>query len=381
MPRPEVLVFVDWYKPGFKGGGPIRSMMNLVDHLGDRVHFHFVTSDTDYATTTPYADVPTDRWVDLPTGERVWYASSAGRSRKVWRRLVREKRWHAIYVNGMFSWWYSILPVWLAQGTGLRRIVAPRGMLLPGPMGQGPLKKQLFLALARGTGMYHGVEFHATSSEETTSIRGTLQRNARVHEAANLPRRMPSSELVPRPKVVGEVRLLNVVRIATEKNIHRIIQVLQQVQGRVSFDLYGPVHHEAYWTQCQEAIARLPQHVRFNYHGPVASEEVPHLMSHPYHALFMPNEGDNFGHTMLEALSVGLPLLISDRTPWRDLRAQQAGWDLSLDSDAPFVSALQELIDMDQQAFDRLSTGARAIGARTLQDALPVARTAELFGV
>lgn len=373
-------MFVDWYKPGYKGGGPVRSMINLVDHLGERIHFHFVTSDTDYTATEPYPGITPDRWTALPSGEQVWYASRAQADARAWERLITERNWDAIYVNGLFSFRYSILPLWCSQRVKARRIVAPRGMLLPGPMGQGSLKKQVFLALARGLGLYRGVEFHSTSAEETKSIQALVHRKAVVHEVPNLARKRSASARIQRPKVPGEARLVNVVRIATEKNIHLIIASLRNVKGRVVFDLFGPVHHQAYWEQCRTAIASLPSNIGFTYHGPVPSEEVPAVLERPYHALFMPNEGDNFGHTMLEAMSAGLPLLISDRTPWRGLQQQHAGWDLPLNGAAVFTSALQELIDMDQHAFDRLSDGAFAIGHRFGSDRSPIDRTAALFG-
>lgn len=379
MARLKVLVFVDWYKPGYRGGGPVRSMINLVDHLGDRVHFHIVTSDTDYATTTPYPGIIPDRWTDLPSGERVWYASRAGTNKAAWRILLTEQKWDAVYINGMFSLWYSIMPLWLTRGSRQRRIAVARGMLLPGPMGQGALKKRIFLGLGKLLGLYKGVEFQATSADEVTSIRKHIGANVPIHEVTNLPRKVASTGRPQRVKQPGSARLVNVVRIATEKNIHLIIESLRGVKGEVFFDLYGPVYHEAYWEQCKAAIAMLPSNVKFVHYGPVASEEVPGVLQGEHHALFMPNEGDNFGHTMVEAMCAGLPLLISDRSPWRDLQVRSAGWDLPLEGPARFTAAVQELVDMDQAAFDRLSAGAYAIGMGQVNDPATTERTLKMF--
>ena len=89
----------------------------------------------------------------------------------------------------------------------------------------------------------------------------------------------------------------------------------------------------------------------------------------------MPNEGDNFGHTMVEAMCAGLPLLISDQSPWRDLQARSAGWDIPLEGPARFTAAVQELVAMDQAAFDRISAGAYAIGMAQVNDPGTVDRT------
>lgn len=380
MSKPQVLVFVDWYKPGYKGGGPVRSMMNLVDHLGDRVDLWFVTSDTDYTATEPYPGIVPDQWTKLPSGEHVWYASRTGRTRKAWQRLLTERSWDTVYINGMFSWWYSVMPLVLLRGKAQRRIVAARGMLLPGPMGQGALKKRVFLQMARTLGLYRGVEFQSTSADETTSIQQWIGRDTAVRQVPNLPRKVDLSQRPARPKSPGQVRLVNVVRIATEKNIHLIIQSLHGLRGEVSFDLFGPVHHADYWAVCQQAIAQLPANVHFSYRGPLPSEAVPDTLSDGYHALYMPNEGDNFGHTMLEAMCTGLPLLISDRTPWRDLERQQVGWDLPLNDLSAFTRTIQQLIDMDQAAFDRWSEGAFRFGLRQAQDPRAVALNLQLFG-
>ena len=54
MDRPKVLVFIDWYLPGYKAGGPVRSLANLVDHLRGRVDFHIVTRNTEYTESTSH---------------------------------------------------------------------------------------------------------------------------------------------------------------------------------------------------------------------------------------------------------------------------------------------------------------------------------------
>ncbi len=59
----------------------------------------------------------------------------------------------------------------------------------------------------------------------------------------------------------------------------------------------------------------------------------------------MPSLTENFSYTVLESLQAGIPVLISDQTPWRDLEAQGIGWDLDLVTRQPWLDALQILID------------------------------------
>ena len=97
------------------------------------------------------------------------------------------------------------------------------------------------------------------------------------------------------------------------------------------------------------------------------------------HALYMPSAGENFGHTMLEALTAGRPLLVSDRTPWRGLAAEHAGWDLPLDRPEAFTETVERLCAMDQAEYDGWSAGARERAMRHLDDKASVEASLRLF--
>lgn len=377
MDRPRVLVFIDWYLPGYKAGGPVRSMANLVDHLRDRVDFHIVTRNTDYTEIAPYPGITPDRWTTMPGGERVWYASAEGTGRGVWKRLLREAHWDVVYINGLYSWWYNILPLWLSRSMGMRRVVAVRGMLAAGAMRHGALKKLLFLSMARMLDLYRGVQFQATNAEEAKDVRLHTARHAAVAVVPNLPRKAGTKPL-HMAKQAGTLKLVSVARIAVEKNTQLAIEALRSVQGEVQFLLYGPVYDEGYWAQCKAAIAALPPNIAVEYKGTVEPDRVPAVLAES-HALFMPSAGENFGHTMLEALTAGRPLLISDRTPWRNLQADHAGWDLPLEHPDAFTGAVERLCAMDQAEYDVWSAGAAARGTCYLADAAPMEASLKLF--
>ena len=372
MNRPKVIVFIDWYLPGYKAGGPVRSLVNMVDHLRDRIDFHIVTSDTDYTATEPYPGITPDQWTTLPGGEKVWYASAAGIGRKAWRRLLKQQPWTAVYINGVYSYWFSIMPLFI--GTHLRRIVAVRGMLADGAMRQGRIKKSYFIRAMRMLRIYKRVRFQATNADEVNDIRRWMGDEAQVVLAANLPRRVNAEARPIREKEPGELRLVSLARIAVEKNTHWALEALRNSTGRVSLDLVGPVYDDAYWKRCQGIIERLPANVTVRHLGAVDPDRVTDLLA-GYHALFMPSMGENFGHAVLEALATGLPVLISDRTPWKDLERQRAGWDLPLDDPGTFTAIIDRLCAMEQDEYDRWSEGAFALAARTLADPGPVEAT------
>lgn len=378
MSAPRVLAFIDWYKPYFKAGGPVRSMVNLVEHLGTRVRFHIVTGDRDYTATSNEAQVPTDQWITADAGEQVYHASPAMCTRAVWQRLLQQEKWDVVYINGLFSVWSTIVPLWLLRGSSTRRIVAVRGMLAAGPMQQSRLKKRLFLAGMKALGCFKGVEFQATNTEEVADIQRWIGKATRIHLVQNLARKTAERAPLPVQKCAGELRLISLARIAEEKNTLFAIERLSRLKGRIRFELYGTIYDQDYWAECQQAIAQLPSGVVVEWRGQLPNDQVATALADA-HFLYMPSVGENFGHTMLEALTAGRPLLISDRTPWKDLVAQQAGWDLPLADDLAFESALQTAVDMDQTAYDALARGAYAMGTRYLNDPEPVERSFRMF--
>lgn len=378
MNNPQVLAFIDWYKPFYKAGGPVRSLVNLVDHLHERVDFHIVTGDRDYTATAPPAGLATDRWTALGPGERVWYASPGGRTLRQWRALLRERQWDAVYINGLYSKWSTIAPLWLLRGSRQRRIVAVRGMLARGPMRQSAAKKRAFLLAMKTAGCFKGVEFQATNAEEAEDIKRWIGRDAKVHLVPNLGRKLEpqvATRIVKRP---GELRLVSVGRIAPEKNTHFAIERLRGAEGEVRFDLYGTVYDQAYWKRCQEVIAQLAPNVEVQWHDHIGEDQVRHVIEQA-HAVYMPSVGENFGHTMLEALVAGRPLLISDRTPWKALEARHAGWDLPLEQPELFERAIAQLLAMDQAGYDAWLQGAAALGQRYLADGSSLERSLALF--
>ena len=66
--------------------------------------------------------------------------------------------------------------------------------------------------------------------------------------------------------------------------------------------------------------------------GEVKHEKL-HALLHEYDVMLLPTLGENFGHAIIEALDAGLPVVISDRTPWRNLEQAGVGADLPLEDE------------------------------------------------
>jgi glycosyltransferase involved in cell wall biosynthesis len=165
------------------------------------------------------------------------------------------------------------------------------------------------------------------------------------------------NQIVPQTirKEEGVLKLVSVGRIAPEKGTLNGLNALAAQNGHIQLDLYGTCYNEGYWNECLQVIAQLPTNIKVNYHGPCPSDEVAaHLAA--AHALLLPSEGENYGHSIVESLGQGRPVLISKHTPWQDLAAQKAGWDVTA---TELPSAIQTLVEMDQVVYRTWSEGAK----------------------
>ncbi len=356
--KKKILIFIDWYLPGYKAGGPIQSVANLVAHLKDEFEFSIITRDTDYCETIPYVSVKSDEWNTLPNGIKVFYISQNNLTRNTIKNLIRKTEFDTVYLNGIYSVYFTLLPLfYLRKKHDKKVVVAARGMFAESALNVKKSKKTFFLRAVRILRLFDKVLFHATNEIEKRDIRKALGDVFEVRTAANLPQKNTLEKLPQRIKATGELKLVNIARIAPEKNLLVALKILKQVKSTVQFDFYGPIYNQEYWKECQDALLDLPNNVKATYKGSLDTEKVLAVLS-TYHAMFMPTQGENFGHIILQSFMTGCPVLISDQTPWKNLANKKIGWDLPLSNLHDFAICIDDFSTIQQSDFDNVSSNA-----------------------
>jgi glycosyltransferase involved in cell wall biosynthesis len=164
-----------------------------------------------------------------------------------------------------------------------------------------------------------------------------------IHVARDLPNlaaaEVPSDAALSPPGDGTDLRIVFLSRIAREKNLDFALKVLGRVSCNVTLDIYGPVDNEAHWNDCLALMRDLPPNVTACYRG---SHSQPSRILGLYDLLLLPTGGENYGHVIAEALTAGTPVLISDKTPWRNLREDGLGWDIPLDDADSFRRVIEE---------------------------------------
>lgn len=368
---------MDWFLPGTASGGPLRSYANLIAQLNEGFEFYIITRNTDFGATEPYKTVVPNSWNPLNAYTQVYYLSNAQISRSNLKTLLSATTFDVALVNGIYSWYFSILPVWLLKSLGKPLVVSARGMLNPQAFSVKGFRKKVFLTLARVLQLYKGVTFHATNSDEAQYIKNELGAHISIKIAPNLPR--PVHTYHPKTKWgSAPIKMANMARIAKEKGTLVMLQALQQVEQALELDLYGPIYDEAYWAQCQAVIAELPAHIKVQYQGVLPGDEVPTVLQ-DYHFMVLLSEGENFGHAIFEALAAGCPVIISDQTPWRDLEDQRLGWDVPIRDTAAVVRAFEAALSMTDEAYQLWSRKAFEFAKGVAEDVSVLEANRDLF--
>lgn len=156
-------------------------------------------------------------------------------------------------------------------------------------------------------------------------------------------------------------------RVMRKKNLKWLLENIGVINGKLEIDILGPIEDEVYWDEIQSVINKLPENIKVEYKGYVAHEKVLEEMFN-YHFFLLPTLGENFGHVFVEALSVGCPLVISDRTPWVDLETKKVGWDIPLENSDMWTSKINYCIGLDDITYSALSANAREYATKWLDD-------------
>lgn len=344
----KIISLIEWYLPGNKSGGPLRSLANLVEHLYPTATFEIITSNSDLGDTFPYPSI-SEGWNNVGKAKVKYINKNRLRSFFEIRKIVNTGQYDALYLNSFFSFKFSILIVFLKY-IGLLKakkiILSPKGEFGKAALAKSKIKKAVFIKTAKKLGLYNNVIFHATSDYEVKDTKDVFS-NAIVQKANDLPEKIQLNENNSLVKHSGELKIIYFSRIVPIKNIKFVLDVLNEIRdGNIQLDVYGPIEDQKYWYECTQIILKLPSNVVVNYMGPLGHDEKYDTIQ-KYHLFILPSLTEGYGHAIVEAWLSGRPVIISDNTPWRNISDFGLGWDISLKNKNGFIDKITELIKKD----------------------------------
>ncbi len=356
--KQKILITCDYFPPAVKAGGPLRTIEAWASALGQTYEVQVLTRAFDFQSAEAFSDVLLDQ-LNQRQNYHVYYSSQSDGQMKKWLRFYRQFLPNHLILNSFFSPRYSLFWLILAQFSKTRIHCAPRGELMPEALKIKSGKKKILLALTSWL-WRRKVQFIFSSELEKQEAVSLL--NLSDEQTMILPemRNHLEKSQVSLAKKAGELKLFFLARIHPIKNLHRILEMISNTPA-VHLSIFGvwtDDHGLAYWEKCQNFIKEKKMESQVSYRGFAKPEEISALIL-AHHALILPSSSENFGHSILETLALGRPVLISDRTPWSGVNPVGAGRAISLSDEAQYLETLQSWLQWSQTEFDQACQRAR----------------------
>jgi len=347
----RLLHIVPSYLPATRYGGPIYSVHGLCKALAAAGHdVHVFTTNVDGDKDSA---VPLERPVDVD-GVNVWYFPSTHLRRLYYAPSMRRamsnelKSFDLVHLHSIFLW-----PTWAAareaRRVGVPYVISPRGMLVRDLVRKkSRFIKSAWIKLIEKKNLEMAAAVHVTSEMEK-------------QEASKFGFRFPPFVVIPNGinddllnnQDPGNTELtsgllkkgpyiLFLGRINWKKGLDRLIPALQFVpDARL---VVAGNDEEDYQAGLEGLAKKYGTTDRITFVGPVYGREKAALLKNA--AVFiLPSHSENFGNTVLEAMAMGCPVVVTPEVGLADT-VQKTGAGLVIEGDPEKLGrGIRDLLD------------------------------------
>jgi len=339
-----IVIFIPWFDPSYKAGGPVQSIINLINNNNENISYRIFTGVKD-VDGSEISVSEKNKWLPYNDYTQVWYASS---NYAFWdfRKQISIIKPDNIFITGIFSLTFNILPLLFLKSKN--KILSVRGMLHPGALTQKKIKKKIFLFFLKILQIQNKISFHATDKKESLFIKDIFGEKVNIFVADNLPKKINHSGSIQ--KAENQLVLITVALISPMKNVDLVIKSLFQSKAQIEYHIIGSVKDKAYWNLCLELIKLLPENIKVIFHGEQHPNKI-YAYLQKAHVFIMPSKSENYGHAIIEGLQSGLPVITSNFTPWNQLKENKSGYNVDLNI-ASLFKAISMFSEMNQHDYD-----------------------------
>ncbi|MGB1031373.1 MAG: glycosyltransferase, partial [Flavobacteriales bacterium] len=184
-----------------------------------------------------------------------------------------------------------------------------------------------------------------------------------VHVAANLAAAPQSMlQLQERNDVL---KLCTVARVSEEKNLLGGLHLLIDSNVKAEWNIYGVTQNQEY-VDLLISLAENHDRIELNLHGEINPNDLNEALKSG-HFFYLPTLGENYGHSIVESFMHGIPVIISNKTPWNKLEEKNCGWDLDLSSD-DWSKVFQRASSMQDSNYSDMRNAAHEYGKSISKD-------------
>jgi glycosyltransferase involved in cell wall biosynthesis len=320
----KILQITPAYKPAFIYGGPTMSVAMLTEQMAA------AGVETEVYTTTANGqqelkvvpglptkvDGVTVRYFKRLTGDHTHFSPTL-----LWQLWKNIKKYDVVHIH---AWWNSVsmLSCLIAVIRGKKVVLSPRGMLSDYSFHNKNLGAKRILHVLLGKPLLKRCHIHATSEWETRSIQNAIN----PASIAILPNfvRVPTNPEGKKHMLTKVMRLAFFSRIEHKKGLDLLINALPLLDFDYQLTIAGNGENSYVAELKQLSIKNnVDHHIRWA--GFLGNEKFTFLADHDL--LVLPSYDENFANVIIESLSEGTAVLISNQVGLsKYVSDQNFGW-------------------------------------------------------
>lgn len=264
--------------------------------------------------------------------------------------LLNEKP-DIVHINGIWSpqnWGFQKK----AQELGIKVILSPHGMLEPWILAQNPWKKKLGLFLYQKKAIRRAKCLHATAQMEEDSIKALGFKNP----SHIIPNGIDLTDVKKMKAHYGTRKMVFLSRIHPKKGIELLLDSWSK-SDTTDWTLEIAGNGDQDYIKTLIESAENLENVRF---VGVKYGEAKWDFLRSADVMVLPTHSENFGIVVAEALAVGVPVITTQGTPWKDLETHKCGWWINL-SVANLEKTIAEVIKTSTNDLENMGIQGRKL--------------------
>jgi glycosyltransferase involved in cell wall biosynthesis len=227
------------------------------------------------------------------------------------------KNYDIFHIFGGWSLFYIRLSI-LASRMKKKVIIHPMGFYESWSLSQKKIKKFFAWKLYQERFLLNANLIHCASKNEKKNL---LKLNSNFKTVV-LPFGVNDNFI--KKKIVKKLnkKVLFFSRLHHKKGLAELIYAWQKIgNSDWTLDIIGDGDNNAYFKRLVNN-----KNVKINFLNPIYRNIDKIKVFNKYDFFVLPTKNENFGISILESLSRGLPVLTTNNTPWTIIRAYNAGW-------------------------------------------------------
>ena len=233
------------------------------------------------------------------------------------------KNFEIIHLYGTWKPFY--IKLFLASKKLNKKIVtSPIGALEPWSLSQKKIKKKLAWFFYQKKLILESDYIHATCEIEKTHLieLGVDQKRIKI-----IPHGVEVQKNILKKFNNKEKKMIFFSRIHPKKGLLELIKIWDKLKysDRWSLNIYGPVSDENYLNKIKKLIKIKKLENKIEILNPIYDKDEKKKIYLNSDCFILPSRSENFGISIAEALSFGVPVITTTDTPWKIIKDNNAG--------------------------------------------------------